>query len=326
MRQRWPYLTTATVLSSPTISDLVRIVQHSKTESSAVEVVTPRTGDDSLLYWFTRKPLARLRLVLMHDMGGTATDFAQFDRLAPPEIEVVAINLPGHRNRPRGAYFKDVPALTEAFVKEAVPLLADKPMAIFGQCMGGHVAYEIALAVLKQDRYSHSAIDLIGSGDSHSDRRSPVRLQALAVGGTPAPCSAAAFKRSIAGSAPTDEEIRKLFDGPARVGTGGSQEKHALFLNALCEWYSGDLRADHAMFRSTLERYTDPSAPEPAALGVPLIACLGRRDETLKPEEVAGWHRVAGADFEFKIVQEGSHILFAEAPFIKWLNGRLLAL
>lgn len=175
MKQRWTQLTTAAVLSVPSISQLVSLVSDVITTdstsllSSAEALHTPPRAllgihsltdgvgaSESLLYWFTRKPLARVRLLLVNDMGGTATDFAQFDRLSPSEVEIVALNLPGHRGRPRSAYVTSMEALTEMFLREAAPQLGDKPLAIYGQCMGGHVAYEIVQALQKQPTYDIS--------------------------------------------------------------------------------------------------------------------------------------------------------------------------
>lgn len=152
---------------------------------------------------------------------------------------------------------------------------------------------------------------------------SAIRLKAVVVGGCPAPSSAAAFKRSVAGDAPTMEEIKRLLEGPAAAGSGGSTEKFQMLLSALIDWYSSDMIADHAMFRSTLNRYLDPTCPPPAAISVPLIACYGRKDDTLNVDDVASWYRYSAGEYEFKVLPEASHSLFAEAPFIRWLQARV---
>jgi surfactin synthase thioesterase subunit len=75
----------------------------------------------------------------------TSSSFSRFDELAPADIQVICLNLPGHRGRRDASYLPDVPALLETFVSEAIPKLLGRPLAIYGHCMGGHLAYEIAL-------------------------------------------------------------------------------------------------------------------------------------------------------------------------------------
>jgi surfactin synthase thioesterase subunit len=129
----------------------------------------------------------------------------------------------------------------------------------------------------------------------------------------------------VPGAEPTEADILQLLQPEADAGARGSSERKALLLSALHDWVGADIKADHSFFRSTLHRYLQLATDLPPLASTPLTACLGCDDGTLSPEEVMPWVRVAAKGaFEFQLLP-GSHLLFAEQPFIQWLTERIHA-
>lgn len=86
-------------------------------------------------------PRARVRLFcLPHAGGGTASYRAWADRL-PPDIEVVAVRLPGRETRLAEQPFTHLDDLVQALLGGLEPWL-DRPHAWFGHSMGALIAFE----------------------------------------------------------------------------------------------------------------------------------------------------------------------------------------
>lgn len=106
------------------------IEQYAQVKSSPWLVHTPRAGRKMRLYCFAYA-------------GGSAHVYAGWQAQLPPQIEVVAIQLPGRAARMAEA----PPASLEQIVQQLAPVLAaqDAPrFALFGHSLGALVAFELA--------------------------------------------------------------------------------------------------------------------------------------------------------------------------------------
>ncbi|HEX7842177.1 MAG TPA: alpha/beta fold hydrolase [Kofleriaceae bacterium] len=96
--------------------------------------------------WFIRPvtvPEPALRLVCIPYAGGAASVYRGWGQLAPREVEVCAVELPGRGSRISEAPFSHLMSLVRALGDALEPLL-DRPFALFGHSMGGLVAFELA--------------------------------------------------------------------------------------------------------------------------------------------------------------------------------------
>ncbi|MFI1358243.1 thioesterase II family protein [Streptomyces sp. NPDC020898] len=86
-------------------------------------------------------PQAPLQLFCLPHAGGGAATFRHWPSLLGPDIEVVAIRLPGRETRFREKPYDRMDALVSALVRDIEPLL-HRPHAWFGHSMGAAIAFE----------------------------------------------------------------------------------------------------------------------------------------------------------------------------------------
>ena len=99
--------------------------------------------------WFeseSRVAEARVRLVCFPYAGGGSGVFRDWQALLAPAVEVWAVQLPGRESR----LFEEPYVAVDAAVEAVVAALADctdRPLALFGHCMGAMLAFETARAL-----------------------------------------------------------------------------------------------------------------------------------------------------------------------------------
>ncbi|WP_194912061.1 thioesterase II family protein [Catenulispora rubra] len=93
---------------------------------------------------------ARLRLYCLPHAGGGAVSYLPWSRRLAPDIEVVAVRLPGrenrHRERPARRLGQLVPAVTRILSGDA-----DGPFAVFGHSLGALLAFEACRELARLD-------------------------------------------------------------------------------------------------------------------------------------------------------------------------------
>ncbi len=90
-----------------------------------------------------RRQAARLRLFCIPAAGGGVAQFRTWIRLAPPELELGLIRLPGRETRIDRPPLRDLTVLVEQLVG-ALDDELDVPFAIFGHSTGALIAFEVA--------------------------------------------------------------------------------------------------------------------------------------------------------------------------------------
>jgi medium-chain acyl-[acyl-carrier-protein] hydrolase len=93
------------------------------------------------LMWPRPNPAGRLRLICIPYGGGGAQIFHTWPDLLPAEVEVCAVNLPGHGRRLTEPAISELPKLVEV-LSPMVP--RDRPFALFGHSMGALLSFELA--------------------------------------------------------------------------------------------------------------------------------------------------------------------------------------
>ncbi|WP_410577099.1 thioesterase II family protein [Amycolatopsis sp. lyj-108] len=106
-------------------------------------------------------------LVCLPHAGGSASFFFALARALAPEIDVLAVQYPGRQDRRHEPNIDNLPELADRIV-DAVRLVDDRPLALFGHSMGTLLAYEVALRLAAAG--SPTPAHLFASG-----RRAPSR-------------------------------------------------------------------------------------------------------------------------------------------------------
>lgn len=139
-------------------------------------------------------PGARLRLFCLPHTGGGAGTYRSWAHRMPPEIELVAIRLPGRETRFREPPFTRLDELVPRLVTAVRPWL-DRPHAWFGHSLGTLVAFEACRFLARSGLPAPLRLQVAGKPAPHLPARHPPvhaaatpdlvnRLRLL--GGTPA--------------------------------------------------------------------------------------------------------------------------------------------
>ena len=88
-------------------------------------------------------PLAQACAFCFPHAGGAASVFRGWPQYTGGELEIYAAQLPGRATRQSEPPITDFDALTDAAVRDILPLLG-RPFVLFGHSMGALVAFEAA--------------------------------------------------------------------------------------------------------------------------------------------------------------------------------------
>ncbi|GAA0627847.1 alpha/beta fold hydrolase [Kutzneria viridogrisea] len=130
-------------------------------------VMAGHTLDSRWIRRFHPSPNSAVRLLCLPHAGGTANCFYPMSELLSPRIEVLSVQYPGRQDRVHEPCLTELSALADSLYEELTGWL-DRPLALFGHCMGALVAFEVAMRL---------------------ERRSQVVPAALFASGSPGPCA-----------------------------------------------------------------------------------------------------------------------------------------
>ncbi|HEX4604327.1 MAG TPA: alpha/beta fold hydrolase [Candidatus Angelobacter sp.] len=103
--------------------------------------------------WFRRSlhPSAKVRLFCFPYAGGSARIFREWHDWCGPEVEVVALELPGRGFHSRSPSIDSMGSMIEQLLPVLDPLL-DRPFALFGHSMGALISFELSRALTATGR------------------------------------------------------------------------------------------------------------------------------------------------------------------------------
>lgn len=212
-------------------------------------------------------------LVCLGFAGAGASFFHPWREIAPGGLRIVAPQLPGREWRLDEEPPASISAAAEMLLPEVIAAGAGQRVALFGQCFGAIVAFELARRL--------AAVD-------------DVDLAHLFASGAPSPW---------AGRPPwvtclDDEELVRQ----VREDIGYAHE--ALAIPQLRELLIPALRADMESHEKYVVQDDDP-------LAVPVTALRGREDPVVSAEEARQWARATTETFTL-VEFDGAHMYLVE--------------
>lgn len=229
---------------------------------------TPLVRADGWAVTWRPSPQAAMRLFCLPHTGGGAAVYREWADWLAPDVEVVAIRLPGREGRFREPAFAQAEQLV-AELTDRIAVLLDRPHAWFGHSMGALLAFETCRALRRRGLPRPTRLVVAGRRAAHL----------------------AAWEPPVH-AAPEDELIERL-----RLLNGTPPE--LLDDPAVMRTLLPTLRADFAVS----ERYAYTSD---APLDCPITALGGTRDPIATFAELAAWdeHTTAGCTVH---IVDGDH-------------------
>jgi medium-chain acyl-[acyl-carrier-protein] hydrolase len=238
--------------------------------------------------WFVRlaaNPAASLRLICIPYAGGGPQAFRTWPAMLPPNVELLAVNLPG-----RGRRFSETPydrlAPLVDDLAAAFSTVTDKPLALFGHSMGALIAFELAVALTARFGIEPQRLFVSGASAPHIRDR---------------------------------HEFHRLPDEPFldKVRALNGLDPEILASDELMTLLVPLLRSDFAVS----ETYGGPTH---SRLGCPLTVFGGSNDWLVPVEDLGPWQGYSSGPFELHVI-EGDHFFVhgAERAVLDVVRARL---
>lgn len=217
----------------------------------------------------------RLRMFCFAYAGGSASVFNAWPDHLPDDIEVCAVQLPGHETRIAEPAYTDISRLVPALAKALDGLLHDLPFVTFGHSMGATVSFELVRYLRSIGAPQPRLMFIAGRRPPHIDSPDVIIH---------------------------DLPDQQLIQAVAQLN-GTPQE----FLREkdLLRLILPMLRADFAV----IERYRHEPGPP---LDMPLVALTGAGDVRVSRDVAAQWAQYTANSFTLRILP-GDHFFLRSA-------------
>uniref|UniRef100_A0A146YJM2 S-acyl fatty acid synthase thioesterase, medium chain n=1 Tax=Fundulus heteroclitus TaxID=8078 RepID=A0A146YJM2_FUNHE len=151
---------------------------------------------EKVISCFRRKPEAVTRLICFPWAGGGSIHYARWGNILNSSIEVFAVKLPGRESRAREPFFENMQQVVDEVISALLPLLTEKPFALFGHSFGALTSFAVAEDLKRRHGLEPVHMFLSGASAPHSEIRinAPKRSELsdeqflrwlTSVGGTP---------------------------------------------------------------------------------------------------------------------------------------------
>ncbi|XP_061615711.1 S-acyl fatty acid synthase thioesterase, medium chain isoform X2 [Phyllopteryx taeniolatus] len=151
---------------------------------------------EKLINCFKKKPDAVVRLICFPWAGGGSIHYARWGSVLNSSIEVFAVKLPGRESRAKEPFFENMQQIVDEVLNLLLPVLKEKPFALFGHSFGAFTSYAVADALKKLENIEPVHIFLSGASAPYSETRiqAPKRSDLsdedflkwlISIGGTP---------------------------------------------------------------------------------------------------------------------------------------------
>jgi medium-chain acyl-[acyl-carrier-protein] hydrolase len=218
------------------------------------------TSDQNWYLEYKKNPSASVRLFCFHHSGGGASSYYPWINHLSPNIEMIAVQLPGRENRftePLNNSMEDIIAqLSERFVT-----YTDKPFFVFGHSLGALLSFEFIKSV--HQAYSVYPCHMIISATKAPHL--PFRMKHLSQ------LDDKALKEQL-----------KMYNGI---------DERILYNDELLDLFLPIIKSDFSIY----ETY---SFLESKPLPCNILALSGREDKTVNSEEIWAWEKYTEGKFE----------------------------
>jgi medium-chain acyl-[acyl-carrier-protein] hydrolase len=239
------------------------------------------------------RPDAAVRLLCFHHACGGAYAFRSWPRMLRPEVELVAVQLPGRENRFSEPLLFSAEAVLEALIRSLDDSLGSR-YAIFGHSLGALLAYLLVCRVRRT-----------------AELPMPIRLF---LSSATIPRQPSCDGTSQTARPPLSDEA--LID---KITTLGGTPAGILSDRALLDLFLPVLRADFSILAQA-------SAAARQVLDVPFTILGGSDDPTVHPTDLEAWRGLSSQTCKTHIL-EGDHFYLrsSQAALLEIINGALEA-
>ncbi|XP_031151625.1 S-acyl fatty acid synthase thioesterase, medium chain isoform X1 [Sander lucioperca] len=231
---------------------------------------------EKVINCFKKSPDAVARLICFPWAGGGSIHYARWGNVLSSSIEVFAVKLPGRESRAKEPFFQNMQQVVDEVISVLLPLLKEKPFALFGHSFGAFTSFAVADALKRLHNLEPVHIFLSGASAPYSETRikAPKRSDLsdddflkwlISIGGTPPELLA-------------NPEVLKLFL-PA-------------------------LKADLHIVENY--RCNEPDIPFLSCA----VTCFDGKDDI--PHDLQAWKSVTSGDFTVRML-DGSHFYLKES-------------
>ncbi|XP_053189927.1 S-acyl fatty acid synthase thioesterase, medium chain isoform X1 [Scomber japonicus] len=231
---------------------------------------------EKVINCFKRQPDAVARLICFPWAGGGSIHYARWGNVLSSSIEVFAVKLPGRESRAKEPFFQNMQQIVDEVVGVLLPLLKEKPFALFGHSFGAFTSFAVADALKKVHNLEPVHVFLSGASAPYSE----MRLKAPKRG------------------ALTDDDFLKWMTsiGGTPPELLANPEVLKLFLPAL----KADLHV--------VESYVC-NKPDIPFLSCP-VTCMDGKDDV--PHDLQAWKEITTGDFTVRML-DGSHFYLKDS-------------
>ncbi|MFE3263624.1 thioesterase II family protein [Streptomyces sp. NPDC059215] len=212
------------------------------------------------------------KLVCFPHAGGVTGAYRTWSTGLPSDIDVMAVRYPGREERFDDPFPPGLEDLADD-IAEALAELTQHRLVLFGHCMGGWVAYEVALRLQQQGR-PPAALCVSGRRPPHEPAGSQMRY--------------GSDEDIIAHAVSLDAGSSAVFENPD-----------------LREAVLPAIRADYRL----TEEYSGGPRPQ---LHCPIYGYAGEDDPEMSPEEMRGWADITDYSFRLRVLPGGHFYLKSE--------------
>uniref|UniRef100_A0A674F0P4 S-acyl fatty acid synthase thioesterase, medium chain n=1 Tax=Salmo trutta TaxID=8032 RepID=A0A674F0P4_SALTR len=125
---------------------------------------------DKVINCFSKRPDAVARLICFPWAGGGSIHYARWGKILT-SIEVFAVKLPGREARAKEPFFQSMEQIVDEVINVLLPVLKEKPFALFGHSFGAMTSFAIADTLKRVHKLEPIHIFLSGASAPYSEMR-----------------------------------------------------------------------------------------------------------------------------------------------------------
>ena len=118
-------------------------IKHSIDKIGVINMYHNSKNNSCFVHYKTNETNLRLRLFCFHHSGGTASFFREWNQFLPPEVELVAVQLPGRETRNTDPFVTDINIVARE-IADNFHKYQTMPFVFFGHSLGSIIAFEVA--------------------------------------------------------------------------------------------------------------------------------------------------------------------------------------